>query len=261
MAKLLNMFDKLDDIIYKPIEAVCDWLTEPLKSWENKREIKKETELLKTKSKIKKEEKEQEKEHLENASKLKREENEHDINLKIKEKTEIKRVLAEIEEWKKKEELKRMVAVSEAIIKYHKTLTEINTDALKAIGSMPIELRHKAHSLISEKYNEYKKIQDQAWEDTAIRLMKIETDFKENEQGKEILIKMVDKMAANIIDSAGDFMKQLKVDLIEINKSIIDLTKSGEKALEKHFDQYRAIGNRGIKELGDNIQDAEVIED
>lgn len=32
-----KMLDKLDDIIYKPIEMITDWAKEPLRRWEYKR--------------------------------------------------------------------------------------------------------------------------------------------------------------------------------------------------------------------------------
>ena len=35
------MFDKLDDIIYKPIETICNWMQEPLRQFETGREIRK----------------------------------------------------------------------------------------------------------------------------------------------------------------------------------------------------------------------------
>ena len=35
--KFLDMFDKLDDIIYKPIELITDWAGEPLRAREHKR--------------------------------------------------------------------------------------------------------------------------------------------------------------------------------------------------------------------------------
>ena len=38
---ILDMFDKLDDIIYKPVETVCDWIKAPLNSFEHKRDMKK----------------------------------------------------------------------------------------------------------------------------------------------------------------------------------------------------------------------------
>lgn len=50
-----DMFDKLDDIIYKPIEAITDWAREPLKRWEHKRELEEQTTLInaETESRIK----------------------------------------------------------------------------------------------------------------------------------------------------------------------------------------------------------------
>jgi len=79
-----NMFDKLDDIIYKPIEAMTDWAKEPLKKWEGEREIKGK---------------------------------EADVNMAIKKETQIKKALAEIDEFKKDKEFERMKAVSESIMK------------------------------------------------------------------------------------------------------------------------------------------------
>lgn len=39
---VLDMFDKLDDIIYKPVETVCDWIKEPLRTFEHRREMKRQ---------------------------------------------------------------------------------------------------------------------------------------------------------------------------------------------------------------------------
>ena len=39
---VLDMFDKLDDIIYKPVETVCDWIKEPLRAFEHRREMKRQ---------------------------------------------------------------------------------------------------------------------------------------------------------------------------------------------------------------------------
>ena len=34
----LDMFDKLDDILYEPVKAICSWATEPLRWFEDKRQ-------------------------------------------------------------------------------------------------------------------------------------------------------------------------------------------------------------------------------
>ena len=39
---LLDMFDKLDDIIYKPVDAICDWAKEPLRAMQSKRDLQAE---------------------------------------------------------------------------------------------------------------------------------------------------------------------------------------------------------------------------
>ena len=38
---MLDMFDKLDDIIYKPVETICDWIKEPMNALEAGRDRKK----------------------------------------------------------------------------------------------------------------------------------------------------------------------------------------------------------------------------
>ena len=36
---VLDMFDKIDDIIYKPIETICEWTKEPLRRWERQHQL------------------------------------------------------------------------------------------------------------------------------------------------------------------------------------------------------------------------------
>ena len=36
---VLNLFDKIDDIIYEPIKLMTDWAREPLKERENRRQM------------------------------------------------------------------------------------------------------------------------------------------------------------------------------------------------------------------------------
>jgi len=68
------MFDKLDDIIYKPIELVTDWAKEPLRRWEHKRNI------------------EQERARIDAEIQNRIKEKEAEVDLVIKKKTEIRRI-------------------------------------------------------------------------------------------------------------------------------------------------------------------------
>ena len=219
----LDMFDKLDDIIYKPIELVTDWAKEPLRRWEDKRNIEKERARIdaETQSRIK--------------------EKEAEVELAIKKETEIKRILVEIEEFKKDKEFERMKAVSEAIMKYQEVLTRLNVDAINAIGHMQLDLREKAQQLVYDKTIRYKELQDQAIAEAEKDLKRIEDDFQENNIAKDILIKAVDKRLANIIDTAHNFLIELNADIKLLNQSITLLAEQGQRFIESHLEKFHVI--------------------
>ena len=258
------MFDKLDDIIYKPIEAITDWATEPLKRWEHGREVEKEIKLKKIESEIKIKENEssvnleikkateieriraeiQTKNKIE-ALKAKSDnsirEKEVDADLTIKKETEIKRILAEVEEFKKDKEFERMQKVTEAIMRYQEQLTRLNVNAINAIGNMQLDLREKAQQLVYDKTIKYKELQDNAFYEAANDLKKIEIDFSNNEMATGILIKAVDRRLANIIDTAHNFLIELNGDIKVLNQNISILTEKGQTFIEKHLEKIQLI--------------------
>lgn len=207
---IIGMFDKLDDIIYKPVDALTDWIKEPLKAKENKRSI----EILEKKN-----------------------------ELKIKEETEITRINAEIEEWKKDKHLERLEKVAEATTRYQKELTKINTDAIQVIGNMQLDLREKAQEMILDKTSRYKEIQNQATQEAMSDFLKIEENFSQNEAVKNILYKQIDNRMSNIIDAARNFMVELHSDLNNLNKDISKLTAFGQESVEKLMNRFRDVGN------------------
>jgi len=222
---IFNMFDKLDDIVYKPIEAITDWAKEPLKRWEHKRDLEKQETLEKIK--------------LENTLK----EKETDVNLAIKRETEVIRIIAEIDEYKKDKEFERMKAVSEAIMKYQEELTKLNVNAINAIGHMQLDLREKAQELVYNKTIKYKELQDRAFNEAAIDLKRIESDFSDNEIARDILVKAVDKRLANVIDTAHNFLLELNADIKILNQSINILAEKGQIFTERHLDKLHMIEN------------------
>lgn len=232
---ILKMFDKLDDIIYKPIELITDWAKEPLRRWEYRRreeaagnnlrrEIERETAANKIESEIKKAEKE------------------HEVNLSIRKETEVRRIITEIEEWRKDQDFNRMEAVSEAIMKYQQELTKLNVNAINAIGNMQLELRNKAQDMVYEKAVKYKELQDQATNEAIADLKRIETEFPENEIARNILNKAVEQRLVNIIGTAHNFILELNNDIKEINSNISLLANSGQKFVEEHLKQFQAAG-------------------
>ena len=240
----LKMFDKLDDIVYAPIKLMADWAHEPLKSREHKRqeqsadnELKREIERKTAEQKI--------------SSEIKMKERELEADIEIKKETEVVRIIAELEEWKKDQDFKRMKDVSEAIIKYQKALTQLNSNAAYTIGNMQIDLRKKAADLVAERENKYIELQDKAIKDAMEDLAKIETDFSDNEVAKEILNKAVNTRLTSIFKAADNFITQLADDLRSINKNIDLLTQGGQKFIERHLSQFHALGfsDEDIKRL------------
>ncbi|WP_204140722.1 hypothetical protein [Halomicronema sp. CCY15110] len=231
---LLNMFDKLDDIVYLPIKMITDWAGEPLKHIEHKRQI----ELKEIDHKIKVE---QETAMINAEAKIKKEEKELDTALAIKKETEVQRVLVEIEECRKDRELERMKCVSEAIMRYQKELTKLNTDAVMAIGQMQLDLKDQAQSLVYEKTIKYKELQDVAFAEAAIDLEKIEERFSDNTAAREILLKAVDRRLANIIDTAHNFLIELNDDIKLLNQNINLLAERGHTFIEDHLDKFHVI--------------------
>ena len=217
---VFEMFEKLDDIIYAPIKLVTDWAGEPLKIIEEGRQRK----LKKLESEIRKDEAE------------------HDVKLQIERETEVVRIIAEIEEMKKEKGFERMKAVSESVMQFQQDLTKLNNDAINAIGNMQLELREKAQNLVYQKTIQYKNLQDLAMQEAMRELKKIEKDFADNEAAKTILIKNVDKMLSNVIDTAHNFLLGLNDDIKGLNGSIDLLAKSGQGFIEGHLNQFHALG-------------------
>lgn len=246
---ILGMFDKLDDIIYKPVEAISEWVKEPLKSYEHKRnlsKLEKESDLsLKQENEL---------------NKINSQNKEQETNLKIKEETEINRINSEIEEWKKDKHLERLVKVAEATTKYQTELSRINTDAIKVIGNMQLELRGKAQDMILEKTIKYKEIQKEATDEAMNDFIKIEENFSGNEVVKNILYKQIDNRMSNIIDSARNFITELHNDLANLNQDISKLTEFGQKSVEKLMDKFRDVGNPNETTINNQIPPNNIIE-
>ncbi|MCQ8105154.1 hypothetical protein NP590_13645 [Methylomonas sp. SURF-2] len=231
---LLSKLGKLGDIVMKPIELIADWGKEPLRKWDHERGVERDRELLNAESKNRIRE-------MEAESAIKAKEKELETNLSIKRETEIQRIFVEIEEFRKDKELQRMIAVSEAVMKYQQELTKLNVNAINAIGNMQLELREKAQQLVYDKTIKYKALQDQAINEAADDLLRIYQDFAENEVAKGILIKAVDKRLANIIDTAHNFLLELNADIKILNQSINLLIEHGQTFIEGHLQKFHVI--------------------
>ncbi len=236
----LSFVKSVGNALTKPIEVLSDWASEPLKRWENKRDqenkdrdveriIRQETGKEKVLSQIRRQE-------AREASELRRIEAEEDANLQIRMQTEINKINAETEQWTKDQEFKRMKAVADAVIEYKMKLTELQTNTISTIGSMSIELRAKAQELILTKTQEYRAIQDQAVKDAEDEFERIESKFAGNERIYNIMITASEEKLSSVIKSTSKFLEALSEDIQNLNKSIDQITQSGQKFIDRQIE-------------------------
>lgn len=260
----MSLFDKLTklgDIVMEPIRVITDFAREPLRGREHERQKDKETHASRTASALKIEEEKAaaqiEAGRLKTVSALKIEEEKAtaqieaeriklEAEMEIKRKTEVCRILEEIEELKKDKEFARMKAVSDAIMQYQEHLTRLNVNAIGAIGSMQLDLREKAQSLVYEKTIKYKELQDSAHAQAMQELISIEENFGGNEAAKSIMYSSVDRRLAGMISTAQNFLLELNNDIAVLNKSINLLTEKGQLFIEDHLKNFHVVTNGGL---------------
>lgn len=259
----LDMFDKLDDIIYAPVKLLTDWASEPLKGREHRRQMERDHSAAHAEADARIKESAHEanvdmaKQQLEADLSMAKQKLDAELamanknletDLDIKRATEIHRILMEIDEIRKDKELERMKAVSDAIMQYQEHLTRLNVNAINAIGHMQLDLREKAQRLVYEKTIKYKELQDGAHSQAEQEILRIERDFAGNETAKAILYKSVDTRLANIISTAQNFLIELNNDIAVLNKGINLLTERGQDFIQEHLSHFHVATGGSLLE-------------
>ena len=202
----LNMLDKVDDFFYKPMETICNWLEEPLKIFEAKRNMTAE-----------------EKKH-----ELERIDREHAAQLE----SDMKKLDFELEELRKDKVIERNKATLETIKKYKADMAKLSVEIVNTIGNMTLDLRERANNFVQDNVKRYKELQDDAITKADKRLEEIEIKYPEGSKSKEIMQDAVAKQMNSIIDRADNFMNTLNDDLKKITSMIDDITLNLDKSVE-----------------------------
>lgn len=205
----LDMFDKVDDIFYKPIETICDWLTCPLKKIEHNQEM--ERERLK--------------------HELAQMDKEHEAKLAL----DIKKAEIELEEMRKDKAFERNKEIFETMKKYQMDMAKVSVEIGNTIGNMTIELRQKANNFVHDNIKRYKELQEDNTAKALERLKQIEAEFPAESKVKDIMIKAVDKQMISIIERTNDFINNLNEDLKNITGLIDDITRNANKSVENRL--------------------------
>jgi len=211
---LASAVDVVGKVVIEPVKLISEWCKEPLRVRENDREVRRERD-----SRI------------------------LEVELEIKRKTEVQRVLSEIEELRKDKDFERMKKVSDAIMEYQERLTHLNVHAISAIGSMQLDLREKAQKLVREKAIQYQEMQTLAHAQATTELAQIEETFAGNERAKELLYRSVEQRLFSIIDTAAKFLIELNNDIAVLNKSINLLTEQGQEFIRDHLGKFHVIAD------------------
>ena len=272
----LRVIKGIFDGITKPIDVLNDWATEPLKRWGNNREqenkdkelqrdlrkqefqadmeIKKQTEIERRNAETRQWEENQDAER-----KIRLQESQTELQIRMQ--TEIDRLNAETRQWEEDQDAARRIKLLDAFKKYQMELMDMNTNAVRAIGEMSLDLKNKAQNLVLEKTKEYKALQDNATNQALEEVCMIEEKYANNERVKEMLLKAVETKLVGVIENCTSFINELSKDITEMNKSINMLTSKGQDHIQKVLENTLIVQPKTLK-LGDDcvVEDAKLLE-
>ncbi|MCM1529132.1 MAG: hypothetical protein NC093_03965 [Alistipes sp.] len=218
----LDMFDKLDDIIYEPVKAICAWATEPLKRFEDKRKKEDATQQA----------------DIESAKR------EQETELEVRKKTQLAQLEADKKRWDADidhligmQEIERNERILNAIIEYRRSMIEDAKSIAYNLSHMEMSLVAEAHELVLRKTEEYKALQEKAMHQCDDQLEEIGRRFANNER---IRIKREDMILAqteDIINAAKSFIAELNEDIKRINKNNTDRVNKATEAADKTLER------------------------
>lgn len=240
---VLGFLNNLIGIVYKPIELITDWASEPLKSNALKREI----EAAKAKGVAQVE--------IEKMIQTYRAE------VKIKQETEIARIYMELEQLKQDKEFERQKEVSEAIMEYQKQLTRMNIEAVNAIGEMQLDLRAKAQALMLEKTREFRALQTEAHQQAMHEIKEVNASFSDTERysvEREMMMDSIRFRLTSVITAAQQFLIALNDDIRAINTSITLLSENGQVAILDQIRRFELNAN-GVLTVPADSRDAPIL--
>lgn len=213
----LDMFDKLDDIIYKPMETLCDWIHEPLRRMEHKRQIQSQEKLADMESEKERQKVEFEALRAREAAALRADERKWN---------------AEINQFINEQEDARRDKLVAAVKQYQLELAAATKDIVESIGLMSLELRSKANDLVLEKTNAYQAIQDQAKEQSMKELKEAKDGFAESDpETYRMLVSDIMSERRTMVETAGKFILELSEDLKRLNQNSDVLMAKGMDAV------------------------------
>lgn len=247
----LDMFDKIDDIIYKPVEAICDWTKEPLRKWEHERNMEAQAENIAAAGCEKAADREHEvimakqtadiqmalaEQEAENAVAEKRLNQElieqerasvtADIEARAMMDINIRKVNAEIDELINDATFARFNKALQSIKEYKIEMAKVTSEIYVNIQNIAFDLRKKAQDLVYTHTERYIAMQTEARKQQKEELKQIAINFADNER---VRIRLEDQ----VIDSTADIINAAKKFITELNEDIKRLNENADKFINE----------------------------
>ena len=237
-----EMFDKLDDVVYAPISAICDGFRQPLKQLDASTERKK----------------------MELDHKLEMEMRQIGVDLEVDRMKRIK----EIEQWEKDQERERKVAYEkdavaiaeekERIIEqYRRNMATVAVEIGEAIGEMSINLQAIAQDMIVEKTKKFKDLEIEALNEARQGVKEIQMMFPDDEAIRMEMIKPYQAMMMNVVSNTNAFVLDMKESMKKLSENINVITDRVMANTDKYLEplcggQLNGIKKQENKELENN---------
>lgn len=227
--EFLDMFDKLDDIVYKPVEAICGWINEPLRLWEHKRDMRVQRNLAEIEAEKERQQVELDALRDREAAALRADERKWN---------------AEIDQFINEQEDARRDKLVAAVKQYQLELASATKDIVESIGLMSLEMRSRANDLVLEKTKAYQAIQEQAKKQSVIELNEAKEMFAESDpETYRILVNDIMSERRSMVETAGKFIVELSEDLKRLNQnSDLLMSKGMDAVMESLSPLTAAIG-------------------
>ena len=209
-----DFLGKIDDMLYRPVDAVCKFIEEPLNFFEHRRNLK----------------------AMDRAAKIEADKRQQEAELAVftaRKEAELqadqKRWDAEINEMIAEQEARRRNELVESIKRYQIELATASREIVNSIGLMSIELRRQANDLVQERTAVYRKMQQTATDEAMTKLEEIQQRFAKNESVRT-------RMEDSVIHSAEKFIDELAEDLKRLNQNTDTLTQKSMDSVNRYLD-------------------------
>ena len=237
---VLDMFDKIDDIVYEPVSAISDWIKQPLKSFEHKREMKSkeqdariQKEMMDKQAEIETKAREQAAKLSEQEQRLQMEKAEHDQRLNLDRNREVAEIDAQVRRWNaeidqmiNENEDARRDKLVESIKNYQITLSKAVVEISNEIGNMSLELRERAQDFVKTKTQEYIAMQDDIKKKCKEEMIEMkEMFFEDDPETYRMMVGNIIEERKSSIDLANRFIAELSDDIKRLNANIDVITR------------------------------------